>query len=335
MTGMDFISIHNATENNLKSVSLDIPRNQMVVVTGVSGSGKSSLVFDVIYREAENRYLGAFSSNARQFMGKMKRPAVEKITGLSPAIAIGQDPGGTSIRSTVGTMTGIYDLLRLLFARLGTTENGNASFKINRSLFSFNTVEGACPACKGLGVEDRLDPELLISDPSKTLREGAMVITTPNGYIIYSQVTMAVLDQVCRSEGFNVDIPWKDLTDEQKHIVLFGSDKIEIPYGKHPLESRMKWSGITAKPREMGYYKGIIPIMEAILKRDRNKNIMRFVRSCECSVCKGDSCPYIVEETRHGVCPHCFGTGQSPAGAFDLQNQAESVCPHCEGTGRV
>jgi excinuclease ABC subunit A len=114
-----------------------------------------------------------------------------------------------------------------------------------------------------------------------------LVITAPNGYIIYSQVTMDVLDQVCQAEGFNVDIPWKDLTAEQKQIVLYGSDKLEIPYGKHPLESRMRWSGITAKPREMGYYKGIIPVMDVILKRDRNKNILRFVRTGNCSACHG------------------------------------------------
>ncbi|HNY01993.1 MAG TPA: ATP-binding cassette domain-containing protein, partial [Bacteroidales bacterium] len=119
------------------------------------------------------------------------------------------------------------------------------------------------------------------------LREGALVITAPNGYIIYSQVTLDVLNQVCRAEGFTIDIPWKDLTAEQKHIILYGSDKIEIPYGKHPLESRMKWSGITAKPREMGHYKGILPVMETILRRDRNKNILRFVRSGRCRSCGG------------------------------------------------
>jgi len=220
-------------------------------------------------------------------MGKLKKPDVEKVEGLSPAVALNQKSVVSNPRSTVGTITGIYDLLRLLFARAGKIPEGMEPFPVNRSLFSFNSPEGACPACKGLGVEDFLDPELLIADAGRTLREGALVITTPNGYIIYSQVTMEVLDQVCRSEGFHVDIPWKDLTPEQKHIVLYGSDKIEIPYGKHPLESRMKWSGITAKPREMGYYKGILPVMEAILQRDRNKNILRFVRSGKCRVCQG------------------------------------------------
>ncbi len=281
------IRITRASEHNLRGVSLEFPKNKLIVVTGVSGSGKSSLIFDVLYREAESSYLGSFSAFARQFMGKLKTPDVERVEGLSPAIALNQRSVVSNPRSTVGTITGIYDLLRLMFARAGTIPEGPAPFTINRSLFSFNSPEGACPACKGLGVEDFLDPELLIADENKTLREGALVITTPNGYIIYSQVTMAVLDQVCRAEGFHTDIPWKGLTPAQKHIVLYGSDKIEIPYGKHPLESRMKWAGITAKPREMGYYKGILPVMEAILQRDRNKNILRFVRSGKCRVCHG------------------------------------------------
>ena len=287
MNSAGTIEICNASEHNLKSVSLEFPKNKLIVVTGVSGSGKSSLIFDVLYREAESRYLGSFSSFARQFMGKLKKPDVERIDGLSPAIALDQKSVVSNPRSTVGTITGIYDALRLLFARIGKPADGSADFPVNRSLFSFNTPQGACPACKGLGVEDFLDPELLIADENRTLREGALVITAPNGYIIYSQVTIDVLDQVCHSEGFHIDIPWKDLTPEQKHIVLYGSDKIEIPFGKHPLESRMKWSGITAKPRELGYYKGILPVMEAILQRDRNKNILRFVRTGKCKVCNG------------------------------------------------
>jgi excinuclease ABC subunit A len=86
-----------------------------------------------------------------------------------------------------------------------------------------------------------------------------------------------VLDQVCRSEGFSVDIPLNELTDYQRNVIFHGSDKIKIAFGKHTLESRMKWVGITAKPRDEGYYKGIIPIMSEILKRDRNKNILKFV----------------------------------------------------------
>ncbi len=279
------IAIYNASENNLRSVTLEIPRNKLICVTGVSGSGKSSLVFDVLHAEGRRRYLETFSGSARLALGKLQRPEVGAITGLSPTIAVNQKTITRNARSTVGTMTGIYDLLRLLFARLGTSEL--TTEKASRSHFSFNSEKGACPTCKGLGLEERIEPQLFIGDPTKTLREGCVVMTTPSGYIVYSQVTMDVLNQVCEANGFNVDIPWQDLTDEQKNIVLYGSDKIKVPFGKHTLESRMKWIGITAKPREEGYYKGIVPVMEEILKRDRNANILRFVESVTCSSCSG------------------------------------------------
>lgn len=278
------IIIRGAAEHNLKSVDLDIHHDALTVVTGVSGSGKSSLVFDTIYREGERRYLESFSAYARRYLGKLTRPRLNHIQGLRPAIAVDQKRVIRNPRSTAGTMSELYDYLRLLFARLGKGEDGQT---VSRSLFSFNSPHGACPRCKGLGVEDRIDADLLIDDPEKTLRQGALVITTPSGYIIYSQVTMEVLDRVCHAHGFSVDIAWKDLSEDQKNIVLNGSDMIKIPYGKHPLESRLKWSGITAKPREEGYYKGILPVMENILKVDRNKNILRFARSFPCGQCGG------------------------------------------------
>src|SRR5450759_2991769 len=133
---MDTISVRGAREHNLKNISLEIPRNKLVVITGVSGSGKSSLAFDVLYREAENRYLGSFSSQAMQFLGKRKWPDVEKIEGLLPAISVGQKSVVSNPRSTVGTITEIYDFLRLLYARLGKTDLADSDFKIDRSLFS-------------------------------------------------------------------------------------------------------------------------------------------------------------------------------------------------------
>ena len=113
---------------------------------------------------------------------------------------------------------------------------------------------------------------------SPSIRDRALKITAPNGYIIYSQVTLDVLDEVCRAHGFSVDTPLCDLTDEQMKVIFFGSEKIKVPFGKHTLESRMKWTGITAKPREEGYYKGIINVMAEILKRDKNV-IGKHVRS--------------------------------------------------------
>jgi excinuclease ABC subunit A len=283
----EFIQVEKAGEHNLKQVSLNIPHYKITCFTGVSGSGKSSLVYDIICKESQRRYFESFSSYARQFLGKMARPEVEHIEGLMPAISVDQRTTSRNPRSTVGTISEIYDYLRLLFARTGKKSELFPETKLTRSLFSFNNPEGYCPNCKGLGVEDQIDPELLIKDPNKSLRQGALKITTPSGYTIYSQVTIDVLNQVCNSEGFNVDIPWKDLTEDQKEIVLNGSDKIKIPFGKHTLESRMKWSGITAKPREEGFYKGILPIMENILRVDRNPNILRFAKTVNCSSCNG------------------------------------------------
>lgn len=115
----DVMEIIGANENNLKNISLNIPRNQLVVITGISGSGKSSLAFDTIYAEGQRRYMETFTSYARQFIGEMERPDVEKITGLSPVISIEQKTTGRSPRSTVGTITEIYDFMRLLYARVG------------------------------------------------------------------------------------------------------------------------------------------------------------------------------------------------------------------------
>jgi len=281
------VSLRGASEHNLKHVDLDIPRDAFVVVTGVSGSGKSSLAFDTICAEGRRRYLETFSSYARQHLGRIARPAVASIDGLSPAVPLDQSTVVRNPRSTVGTLTELYDLLRLLFARLGKRSPDVSEPKLERQLFSFNSPSGACPACRGLGVEDRLDPDLLVSDAAKTVRNGALRISTPNGYLIYSQVTIDVLDQVCRAHGFTVDIPWRDLTAGQRDVILNGSDRIRIPYGKHPLESRLRWTGITAKPREEGVYKGILPVMEQILRQKRNDNILRFVRSLPCRACGG------------------------------------------------
>ncbi len=119
MTNSDYLKIRGAREHNLKNIDLDIPRNKIVVITGLSGSGKSSLAFDTIYAEGQRRYVESLSAYARQFLGIMEKPDVDSIEGLSPAISIGQQSGARNPRSTVGTVTEIYDYLRLLYARIG------------------------------------------------------------------------------------------------------------------------------------------------------------------------------------------------------------------------
>ncbi len=278
------IKISKAAENNLKHLSLEIPHNKFIVVTGVSGSGKSSLVFDVIAKEGQRRFLETYASFSRLFMGKLQRPIVEDIDGLMPVISISQNTSGTNIRSTLGTMSEMYDMLRLLFARAGKT---HLDIELSRSLFSFNSPLGACEHCKGIGLEEIIDIDKLISDPKKTLRQGALAPSQPNGYIMYSQVTIDVLNRVCNAHGFDVDTPWEKLSTNQQDVILNGSTRIKVPFGKHSLESRLKWTGISAKPREEAYYKGMLPIMNEILRRDRNVNILKYAKSEACSQCNG------------------------------------------------
>ena len=128
----DSIYIKGARENNLKNIDLEIPRNKLVVMTGISGSGKSSLAFDTIYAEGQRRYVESLSSYARQFLGQMEKPNVDYIEGLSPAISIDQKTTSKNPRSTVGTVTEIYDYLRLLWARIGIPHCPNCGKEIRQ-----------------------------------------------------------------------------------------------------------------------------------------------------------------------------------------------------------
>jgi len=273
----DTLLLEGVREHNLRDVTVELPHGRLTVVTGVSGSGKSSLVFDTLHAAASRRYLETLSGHARRFLQRLPSPRMRDCRRLSPTIALSQRRGGDHPRSTVGTLSGLFDLLRFWFA----AEHGMEARE-----FSFVTA-GACPTCRGVGRQDEVSRELLVADPTKTLRQGALVPTTPNGYIVYSQVTVDVLDTVCRAHGFDVDTPWQQLSEEQQDVVFFGSDRVEVPFGKHSLESRMRWEGITAKPRELGHYKGLIPTIADILRRSRNENALRFARSVPCADCGG------------------------------------------------
>lgn len=278
------LRLRGAREHTLRDVDLDLPHGEWVAVTGVSGSGKSSLVFDVLVREGQRRFLGSLSPKARQLYGKLGRAALDELSGLPAPLAVGQHTAAESERSTVGTITGALDLLRLLFARQAVDPGGVA---LTRSHFSFNRPQGACPTCQGLGLTDRVDPELLVADPSRTLRGGALRPTLKNGYTVYSQVTVEVMETICAAHGFDMDTPWRALSDAQREVILYGTKALKVPFGKHGLESRLRWEGITARPREEGYYRGLVPVIEETLARDRNPNILRFVRSEACPACGG------------------------------------------------
>ncbi|HFU6090166.1 TPA: excinuclease ABC subunit UvrA [Streptococcus pyogenes] len=353
------IIIHGARAHNLKNIDVEIPRDKLVVVTGLSGSGKSSLAFDTIYAEGQRRYVESLSAYARQFLGNMEKPDVDSIDGLSPAISIDQKTTSKNPRSTVGTVTEINDYLRLLYARVGTpycinghgaitassaeqiveqvlalpertrmqilapvvrrkkgqhktvfekiqkdgyvrvrvdgdifdvtevpelskskmhnievvidrlvnkdgirsrlfdsveaalrlgdgylmidTMDGNELLfsehyscpvcgftvpELEPRLFSFNAPFGSCPTCDGLGIKLEVDLDLVVPDPSKSLREGALAPWNP----ISSNYYPTMLEQAMASFGVDMDTPFETLTEEERDLVLYGSGDREFHF---------------------------------------------------------------------------------------------------------
>ena len=414
------ITIQGAREHNLKNVDLAVPRNRMVVFTGLSGSGKSSLAFDTLFAEGQRRYVESLSAYARQFLGQMDKPDVDFIEGLSPAVSIDQKTTNRNPRSTVGTITEIYDYLRLLFARTGVphcpecgepvasqtpqqivdallampertrfqilapvargrkgefvelldllrsdgysralidgemhqlgddiklakqkkhtievvvdrlvvkdgirqrltdsvetalklangsvvadfvdepedSPNRRRPFSEHRSCpnghtleldeieprtFSFNAPYGACPVCTGLGFKLEIDPELVISDPEKSLAQG--VIEPWGNTKMASQYYGHILEGLARDMGFSMDTPWKDLPADVRKAIMYGRDfEVQVSY-------RNRWGRL----RE--YSTGFEGVIRTLMRRhdETDSESMKeyyesYMREVPCQACQG------------------------------------------------
>ena len=409
---MDKIVVKGARENNLKNIDIEIPKNKLVVMTGVSGSGKSSLAFDTIYAEGQRRYVESLSSYARQFLGGTEKPNVDSIEGLSPSISIDQKTTNKNPRSTVGTVTEIYDYLRLLFARVGVpycpyhhvpiasqsieemvdkvlgleagtkimvmapvvkgekgtqkdllsdllkdgyirckidgeivnlgedielvknkkhnidvvvdrlvikddirsrlTDSIESACKLSKGkviidivgeeemllsenfacpmcdysleeleprIFSFNAPYGSCSDCKGLGIKYKLDPDLIIPDKNKSIREGAIVtVDLTDGNNIMNTEIYAV------SEYYNIDLDKKikDLSKRELDIILYGSpDMLNFNY--------VAKNGNTRSTT--GYFEGIVTNLERRYIETKSAWIREWIENfmveMECPTCHG------------------------------------------------
>ncbi len=407
----DVISIKGAREHNLKNIDLTIPRNKLVVITGLSGSGKSSLAFDTIYAEGQRRYVESLSSYARQFLGIMEKPDVDQIDGLSPAISIDQKSTSRNPRSTVATVTEIYDYLRLLFARIGVPhcpidgsevkrqtaqsiidqvtkisensrliilspivmdkkgafehlkeqylrvgfarirvdgiiyaldefpvldknyrhnieivvdrltnsqenysrlnqsieqaleisggrlmvledESGNISSfsllyacdkhpdvvipELEPRTFSFNSPQGACPVCTGLGNRLEVDPNLVIPNGNLTISEGAI---RPYNRINVDNWYMKKLQAVADKHGFSLKVPTSSLTKQQLDLIMYGTgdEKYRLSLG----------GGRTFETT----YEGVVPNLERRHKETDSdfvrRDIEKFMKERPCHKCKG------------------------------------------------
>ncbi len=408
---MDNIVIKGAKENNLKNISTVLPRNKLIVFTGLSGSGKTSLAFDTIFAEGQRRYVESLSSYARLFLGQMNKPDVESIDGLSPAISIDQKTTSHNPRSTVGTVTEIYDYLRLLYARIGTVHcphcgkeiaqqsidqildrilsypegsriminapvvrgrkgeyknmftdfqksgyvrvnvdgkvygldeeivldkqiKHNISVVVDRlivkdgirsrlsdsvetalrladglvvvdregteelfstkyscpdcnisiaevepRLFSFNSPFGACPECSGLGFLEKIDPELIYGDGSKSLREGALTLT---GWNFDSNFANMYFEALSKKYGFSLDTPYRDLPEDIKHILLYGNggEKLNLSYNSYNFQGSY-----------MGSFEGVVTNLERRYRGTSSEyvksDIYKYMRTSPCPECHG------------------------------------------------
>jgi excinuclease ABC subunit A len=215
-----FVRVRGAREHNLKDVDLEIPRDALVVFTGVSGSGKSSLAFGTLYAEAQRRYLESVAPYARRLFDQMGIPEVDEIDGLPPAVALQQQRGSPTSRSSVGSVTTLANLLRMLYSRAGHYPPGQSI--IYAEGFSPNTPEGACPQCHGLGRIYEVTEKSMVPDDSLTIRERA-VAAWPTAWQGQN------LRDILTTLGHDVDVPWRELPKKLRDWILFTDEQPQVP----------------------------------------------------------------------------------------------------------
>ncbi len=217
---LGFVRVRGARQHNLKNVDLQVPRDSLVVFTGVSGSGKSSLAFGTLYAEAQRRYLESVSPYARRLFHQLGVPDVDEIDGLPPAVALQQQRGSPSTRSSVGSVTTLANLIRMLYSRAGDYPDGQPL--LYAESFSANTPEGACPECHGLGRVYKVTEASMVPDPTLTIRERA-VAAWPLAW--HGQNLRDILVTL----GYDVDRPWQDLPRKDRDWILFTDDQPVVP----------------------------------------------------------------------------------------------------------
>src|SRR6186997_156550 len=215
-----YVRVRGAREHNLKNIDVEIPREKLVVFTGVSGSGKSSLAFSTLYAEAQRRYLESVSPYARRLFNQMAIPEVDEIDGLPPAIALQQQRGSATTRSSVGSVTTLSNLLRMLYSRAGDYPKGQSI--IYAEGFSPNTPEGACPQCHGLGRVYEVTEQTMVPDDSLTIREKA-IAAWPSAWQGQN------LRDIITTLGYDIDVPWRELPKRDRDWLLFTDEQPQVP----------------------------------------------------------------------------------------------------------
>ena len=280
-TGM--VRVRGAREHNLKNVDVDIPRDALVVFTGVSGSGKSSLAFSTLYAEAQRRYFESVAPYARRLIDQVGVPDVDSIEGLPPAVALQQQRGTPSTRSSVGSVTTLSSLIRMLYSRAGSYPPGQPMLYAED--FSPNTPQGACPECHGLGRVYEVTEALMVPDPSLTIRQRA-VASWPLAWQGQN------LRDILVTMGIDVDIPWKKLPKKQRDWILFTEETPTVPVyaGLTPEETRVALKR-KMEPSYQGTFTGarryILHTFTHSQSALMKKRVSQFMLGSPCPLCDG------------------------------------------------
>ena len=277
------VRVRGAREHNLKDVSLDIPRNALVVFTGVSGSGKSSLAFGTLYAEAQRRYLESVSPYARRLFHQMAVPEVDSVEGLPPAVALQQQRGSTTTRSSVGSVTALSNLLRMLYSRAGDYPRNQPL--LYAESFSPNTPEGACPNCHGIGRVHAVDERSLVPDDALTIRDRA-VAAWPSAWQGQN------LRDILVTLGYDVDTPWRELSKKDRDWILFTDEQPTVPVyaGYTPAETKRALKR-KEEPSYQGTFTGarkyVLQTFATTQSAMMKRRAAQFLSSSDCPVCKG------------------------------------------------
>ena len=275
------VRVRGARTHNLKNVNVDVPRDVLVVFTGISGSGKSSLAFGTLYAEAQRRYFESVSPYARRLIDQIAAPDVDSIEGLPPAVALQQQRGATSSRSSVGSVTTLSNLLRMLYSRVGDYPRGQPMLYAED--FSPNTPQGACPDCHGLGHVYDVTEASMVPDGSLTIRERAIVAWPPAWHGQNLRDILVTL-------GYDVDTPWVKLPKKDRDWILYTDEQPTCPVyaGYTPAETR---SALRRKeePSYQGTFTGVRNYVLQTFRTTQSalmkKRAARFISAALCQVC--------------------------------------------------
>jgi len=316
-----FVHVRGAREHNLKNIDVEIPRDALVVFTGVSGSGKSSLAFGTLYAEAQRRYLESVSPYARRLFHQMAVPEVDEVDGLPPAVALQQQRGSPTTRSSVGSVTTLSNLLRMLYSRAGHYPPKQEH--LEAEAFSPNTPAGACPRCHGLGRVYEVTERSMVPDDSLTIRQRA-IAAWPTAWQGQN------LRDILVTMGYDVDKPWRELPKKERDWLLFTDEQPTVPVyaGYTPAEVRRALKR-KEEPSYMGTFTGarryVLQTFANTESASMKRRVSQYMESTECPLCHG-------KRLRLESLSVTFaGYDISDISALPLKRLAQIMQPHAEG----